>query len=108
MGRNGVKIKCFGIGLLIMVSFVLYGLFTSDWELAVKVLTVSAVIPLLIAGMMTGALVDGDRNRANANTEVKEGKERKSRWLVGLLFLSLPNACFMLVLFIITMIRYGA
>lgn len=101
-----MKAKCFGIGLMITVLFVVYGFFTSDWELTVKVLAISAVIPLLLAGIMTGALVDGDRSRANAYTEVKEGKDRKSRWLVGLLFVSLPNACFMLGLFIITMIRY--
>ncbi|WP_139207368.1 DUF5316 family protein [Halobacillus dabanensis] len=101
-----MKAKCFGIGLLIMVSSVFYGLFTEDWELAVKVLAISALLPLLIAGIMTGALVDGDRSRANAYTEVKEGKDRKNRWLAGLLFMSLPNAGFIVVLFIVTMVRY--
>ncbi|ARI77845.1 DUF5316 domain-containing protein [Halobacillus mangrovi] len=100
-----MKVKCLGIGLLGTLSSVAYGLYSNEWGLPLKIIGISAVVPLLLTGVLTGAFVDGDRNRANYHSEVKEDRDNKSRWLIGLLLVSGPNAIFMIVLIIIGLTR---
>ncbi|MGP4063232.1 DUF5316 family protein [Halobacillus sp. H74] len=99
-----MKLICFGIGLVVTLSSLIYGLYTNEWETSVKIIGISAVVPLLITGLLTGAFVSGDRNRANYNTEVKKDRDGKSKWITGLLLISAPNAVSMIIFIVIATI----
>ncbi|QAS51399.1 DUF5316 domain-containing protein [Halobacillus litoralis] len=100
-----MKQKCFGIGVVVTLTSFIYGFSTNEWETTVKIIAISAVVPLLITGLLTGAFVSGDRNRANNHTEVKEDRELKSKWIKGFLLISAPNAVSMIILMITAMIN---
>lgn len=97
--------KYMGVGLFIMVIAFGNRFYSGDWDLALKIIGISAVVPLLLAGLLTGALVGGDENRANYHAEVKQDKDIKDSWVKKLVFISVPNAIFMLALLIIGISR---
>ncbi|MFG6147625.1 DUF5316 family protein [Halobacillus sp. B23F22_1] len=96
-----MKLKCFGVGLAATLSALIYGLYTNEWETAVKIIGISAAVPLLITGTLTGAFVSGDRHRANYHTEVKGDRNSKSKRINGLLVMSAPNAVLIIILIVI-------
>lgn len=58
------------------------GAFTGDWNLFFIIIAVAAIIPLVLSGLLTGAFVDGDRNRANYHTETKRNRQGKNKWVI--------------------------
>ncbi|PKR77496.1 hypothetical protein CEY16_12280 [Halalkalibacillus sediminis] len=101
-----MNLKLIIVGLLNTLCAVIYGFVTSDWDMVLKVIGVSALLPLLVAGLLSGAFVSGDRNRANYHSENKMDNDDKRKWIIGLVLLSAPNAAFLLVLIIIGLITY--
>ncbi|MBN9653384.1 DUF5316 domain-containing protein [Halobacillus sp. GSS1] len=98
-----MKRKSFGIGLVITLSTLIYGFSSNDWETSVKIIAFCALIPLLVTGVLSGAFVSGDRNRANYHTKVDRDEASKNKWSISLLMFSAPNAISLLVIVLIAM-----
>jgi hypothetical protein len=81
------------------------GLFTQDWELFLKIIGIAAVVPLLMAGLLSGAFVSGDRNRANYHSESKEDRNQKVNWMKIFLLISSPNVTLLVILIIVTLLK---
>ncbi|MFC7062307.1 DUF5316 family protein [Halobacillus seohaensis] len=93
-------LKFVGVGALITGIALIVGIVTGDWNLFLKIIALAAGIPLLLSGLLTGAYVNGDRNRANFHTEAKRDREFKGRWVKRLVSLSAPNAVLLIVLIV--------
>lgn len=98
-------IKYPGIGLFVMIAALIIGFTTEDWNTALIIIAVAALLPLLAAGLLSGAFISGDRNRANYHMESKSERHRKSGWAGKLVLLSAPNAVLLLVMVIIGLTR---
>lgn len=79
--------KFFGWGLLITIIAFVIGFFTENWSVFLKIVGLAALIP----GLLSGAFVSGDRNRANQYTEAKVDRIRKHKWMIRSLLISAPT-----------------
>ncbi|PYZ94669.1 hypothetical protein CR194_03825 [Salipaludibacillus keqinensis] len=84
--------KALYIGLGILASIGFAALIMQDPEILLVFAGLVAVISLILAGIFSGALNSGDRNRANFHTESK--KQRNQRWGTATFFtfVGIPNA----------------
>ncbi|WP_226036568.1 DUF5316 domain-containing protein [Aquibacillus saliphilus] len=98
-------LKYIGIGVFITLVALVIGSLTGDWNLFLKIVGVAALIPLLISGLLTGAFVDGDRNRANYHTENKEDRQQKNKWVIRFLLISTPNLAILITLVVIGLMQ---
>lgn len=80
---------------------VIIGFITSDWNLFMKITGFAAIVPLLLSGLLSGALVDGDRLRANFKTETKEDRLRRNKWTFKFFLISLPNLSLLIIIVIL-------
>ncbi|WP_102027737.1 DUF5316 family protein [Salirhabdus sp. Marseille-P4669] len=87
-----------GVGVIITLVALVIGTTTGDWVLFLKLIGIAALIPLLLSGLLSGAMVDGDRNRANYHTETKVDRQSKNKWVIRLLLISTPNLILLIVL----------
>ncbi|MGP4108932.1 DUF5316 domain-containing protein [Virgibacillus sp. L01] len=94
-------LKNLGIGLIFTIIALMIGVFTGDWNLFFKLIVAAAVIPLVLSGLLTGAFVDGDRNRANYHTETKKDRKDKNKWVTKLLIIGVPNFSLLIILIIL-------
>ncbi|MRH41700.1 hypothetical protein GH741_03315 [Aquibacillus halophilus] len=103
--KGGITIlKYLGIGVFLTIIALAIGVLTSDWNLFLKIIAVAAVVPLLLAGLLTGAFVDGDRNRANYHTEPKEYRQGKNKWVIRFLLLGVPNFTLLIIFVVIGLV----
>jgi hypothetical protein len=72
-----------------------------DWNMVLKITGGIGVISLLLAAVLSGLLVSGDRMRANLNTENEEEKWGRDRVTGQLLLFGIPNICIAIVLFFV-------
>ncbi|WP_369292947.1 DUF5316 family protein [Alkalibacillus haloalkaliphilus] len=100
------KFSYVGFGLAITVVALLIGTFTGDWNVPLTIISVGAIVPLLIAGILTGALNRGDRVRANYHTETQQDRYSRDTWIKRLLFISSPNATLLVLMIIIGLLTY--
>ncbi|MFB4166923.1 DUF5316 domain-containing protein [Virgibacillus sp. JSM 102003] len=94
-------LKYLGIGVIFTIIALVIGVFTGDWNLFFKLIAASAVIPLVLSGLLTGAFVDGDRNRANYHTGTKKDRQDKNKWVTKLLIIGVPNFSLLIILIIL-------
>jgi F0F1-type ATP synthase membrane subunit c/vacuolar-type H+-ATPase subunit K len=94
--------KYFGFGSTIAIISVIIGFITSACHIVFIISGISFLLPFLLAGLLTGAFIGGDRIRGNYYTESKEDREDKSFWTKNLILLGIPN-----LLIIITLIGIG-
>ncbi|MFC7319418.1 DUF5316 family protein [Halobacillus campisalis] len=94
--------KYFAKGLIILAGAGVVWFMTGDENLFVRTIAVSAGIPLFLAGILTGALVSGDRHRANFHTESKRDRAFKNSLTLKLVVISSPSA----VMFVIMLVDY--
>ncbi|WP_181347982.1 DUF5316 family protein [Thalassobacillus sp. CUG 92003] len=92
------KYVCFG-GIFTLVALI-NGLYTSEWEFPFKLAGVAALIPILGVAVFTGAFSRGER--VNVDSDVKSDRIRKDNWTKKLLLMSAPNAVFIIVMLIVS------
>lgn len=81
----------FGIGLVTAIIGLLIGLILNDWSMTVKVCGYIGGGCLVLVGLLNGAFISGDRNRANYYMETKDTRREKESVTNHLLVISLPN-----------------
>lgn len=67
------------------------GLILSNLDIIFMVTGVSGLGALFFAGLLSGAFVSGDRNRANYHTENKDSRESRHQLMINLVWFSAPN-----------------
>ncbi|MFD2638794.1 DUF5316 domain-containing protein [Piscibacillus salipiscarius] len=83
--------KALFYGLVMSLIAIVAGLVTTSLDLTFLVSGVCGVGALLFSGMLTGAFVSGDRNRANYHASTNESKQDRHNLMVNALWFSLPN-----------------
>ena len=76
-----------GTGVLLLVLAAAY--ITGNWTMFVMLSLVIGGLALLLAGVLSGALVSGDRGRANYSGE--EDYRRRQKWAFNLFLFGLPS-----------------
>lgn len=104
-GVNGVRF--IGIGLIGTILALIYGFFTQRWETTVQIIGWFALVPLLLAGLLAGVFVSGDRNRANYHSGDKETRKARGSWTVRFLLIGAPNAVCVLLFVVIAVVQNG-
>ncbi|WP_431802967.1 DUF5316 domain-containing protein [Halobacillus andaensis] len=93
-------LKYAGAGTLMLFGASIAWWGAGDWSLFLKITAGIALAPLILAGVLTGAFISGDRHRANFHSETKDDREFRSRWSKRLACFSAPSVIFLLALFI--------
>ncbi|MFT8311113.1 MAG: DUF5316 domain-containing protein [Sporolactobacillus sp.] len=88
-------------GIAVAFLLLLLGIFTPYHSAILTIAFSIAVVCLILAGMFVGALISGDRNRANVASESKE--DSNNRLKTGWLFFSfgIPQLVVCILLFFI-------
>ncbi|MGS0765200.1 DUF5316 domain-containing protein [Syntrophomonas curvata] len=80
-----------GIGVIAAIIGGLTGLILNDWSMTVKICGYMGGGCLALVGLLNGAFISGDRNRANYHIETKDTRQEKERITNSLLMISAPN-----------------
>jgi hypothetical protein len=67
------------LSFMIICIGIVIGKMLNNWMLTTKICGIAGLICLGIAGLLNGAFVSGDRNRANYYSETKEDRIQKSK-----------------------------
>ncbi|ODA42367.1 DUF5316 domain-containing protein [Desulfosporosinus sp. BG] len=80
-----------GMGILALIITSIVSFIFGDWSILFKLSGFIGIIALLISALMSGALISGDRVRANwTHEDHEDGKNRQERAFKLFLF-GLPN-----------------
>lgn len=90
------------IGTTVGASIALCLGLLSGWGLAINVTGGIGIVLLLLAGILTGAFISGDRARANYMVESKENKDFKKKYSAVLFLCGLPFLIIALVIYVLT------
>ncbi|MCH1625856.1 DUF5316 domain-containing protein [Fredinandcohnia sp. SECRCQ15] len=74
------------------------GLSTQEYEQYSVISGISGIVFLLIAGILSGSFISGDRIRANFATETKSDRLMRNRWLFIFSLIGAPNLIVALLL----------
>ncbi|MFY4774176.1 DUF5316 family protein [Metabacillus sp. RGM 3146] len=85
-----------GLGLALIAILVSY--LTGLGNLQSYLMT-AAIIPIILAIIISGAAVSGDRFRANAYSETKTDRDQRYRWSSPLLLAGLPSLAAAVVMY---------
>lgn len=97
-----ITIRSLIIGTTLGVVIALFlGLF-SDWGLAIKVTGGIGVISLLLAGVLSGLFINGDRTRVNNNFETTEDRKLRNKQSSVLFLFGLPLLIIAILINLIT------
>lgn len=92
----------FFIGVIISILAMLIGFLSNDYNITFKITGILSVIGLIIAGILNGTFISGDRYRANLLSGTKEDNNRKIKIVNYLLLLVSPNIIVVTIIFIYT------
>ncbi|MBO8171516.1 MAG: hypothetical protein H0Z33_06485 [Bacillaceae bacterium] len=94
--------KYFITGSIMAVIVLAVGFISGDRDLMLNMIGFAAIVPLMLAGVFTGAFLgsDGVRNEARRyhDTETPENRKRKNKWATNLVLIALPNLVLLIVL----------
>ncbi|TFB19490.1 hypothetical protein E3U55_10005 [Filobacillus milosensis] len=88
-------------GLVVALMAVFAGFVTTNWDITLVIALIAGIAPLFYAGLMSGAFVDGDRNRANYHTQDKNERESRYQLMKKLLLFASPNLITIALIFIV-------
>lgn len=83
--------KAFFVGLGFVGAISLGSLIMQDLNIILVFSGLVAVVSLLLAGVFSGAMVSGDRNRGNFQTETKKQRHERTGTAVIFTMIGLPN-----------------
>ncbi|GAY76102.1 MULTISPECIES: DUF5316 domain-containing protein [Sporolactobacillus] len=83
--------KFFATGLTIAILLFVIGALSPFRDFFASIAAVIGIVCLLISALASGALVSGDRNRANFATEDKKSRNERTGMMSRLFLLGLPN-----------------
>lgn len=78
----------------------------SHWETAIKITGGIGVISWLLAGILSGAFISGDRTRANESIETAEDKRFRSKFSSVLFLFGLPFLTVALLIYLANLRGY--
>lgn len=81
-------------------SGLVFGLI-SDWGMAIKVTAGIGGISWLLAGVLSGSFISGDRTRANQSIETSEDKSFRNKYSSVLFVFGLPFLITALIMYLI-------
>lgn len=90
------------VTFLALLFLLILFMVTRDWETVIKTFGVIGGALWLLAAILSGALVSGDRNRANFGSETVENFKRRHSisgilFMYGLLFFGIGLALFIIL-----------
>ncbi|MGP4071159.1 DUF5316 domain-containing protein [Piscibacillus sp. B03] len=83
--------KSLSYGLIFALVAIVIGVIMGNLDFIFMVTGLSGLGPLFFAGLLSGAFVSGDRNRANYHTENKDSRESRHQLMMNSLWFSAPN-----------------
>jgi hypothetical protein len=95
-------LKYIAIGMVLSIISSIIGAFTG-WSLFYKIIGIAAIVPLILSGLLTGAFVGGDRNRANYHTTTKEDRHTNNEWAFRLFLIGLPNLIIVIIFVVLSL-----
>lgn len=90
----------FFMGIVIALAAYLIGFLSNNYNVTLKITGFVLIVSFVIAGILNGTFISGDRYRANFMNETKEDRDKKMKMVNYLLLLSIPNAIISLVIII--------
>jgi hypothetical protein len=84
-------LRAAGIGFALLLGCAILALFLDDLSLFVTLTGGIGVVCVLLSMIFSGALVSGDRMRANHATESAEDRRVRIRWTLVLGMIGWPN-----------------
>lgn len=90
----------FFIGLVISILAILIGFLSNDYNITFKITGIFSGIGLIIAGILNGTFISGDRYRANISSGTKEDDDKRIKIVNYLLLLVCPNIVICIIYFI--------
>jgi accessory gene regulator protein AgrB len=88
----------FLIGSIIAIVAHLIGFLLNDYNITLKVTGFVVIGSFVIAGILNGTFISGDRYRANALIERKEERDKKMKITGYLLSISIPNVIISIII----------
>jgi len=83
--------RWFALGVGIFIIEVLVALILQDWSLLIDMSGAIGLSALFLAAISSGALVTGDRFRANYSSDLREAQQERRPWSRVLFLIGLPN-----------------
>lgn len=96
-----ILLKPFRLGVLVLSFITLISLFMQDLSILVKYTGVVGLVCMGLPAILSGALLRGDRIRANYANETKEDRKKRYRWANNFFMIGLPNIIAAVVSYII-------
>ncbi|MNI41526.1 hypothetical protein D3C73_957820 [compost metagenome] len=96
------RIRTLIIGIVLGVcSALFFGLFI-NWDMAMKLTGGVGLGSWLLAGILSGAFISGDRTRANNSIESAEDKKFRNKYSIILFIFGLPFLIVAMTVYLIT------
>jgi hypothetical protein len=97
-----ISIRVLIIGTIVNVVIALLLALISTWEMAMKVTGGVGAISWVLAGILSGAFISGDRMRANNNIETPEDNKSRNNLTSVFFIFGIPFLVTALIIFLIT------
>lgn len=88
-----------GLGLLLLGVFI--SLITKNWGQGLKISGVLGLVSIIISAIISGALVSGDRVRANYATESSADSQQRRKLSLTLFLIGLPSMVTIIIYFLL-------
>lgn len=79
------------LGLIFLTGVIVSAFLTNNWPLIVYISGGLGAVTILLASIVSGALVSGDRIRINYLMENDDDRKIRLRWMINLVLFALPN-----------------
>ena len=86
-----VVLKSFSLGIAFLLVFCIAALVVGDVQVVVNGSGGLGLVCFLVSALFSGALVSGDRMRANYGVEQEEDTKERMNWALVFFFIGLPN-----------------
>ncbi|RKD21076.1 hypothetical protein BEP19_15475 [Ammoniphilus oxalaticus] len=93
--------KSIGIGLSILLCTSIASFLLQDWGIIYRIGGGVGGLFLFAAGLLSGAFISGDRNRANFSNESNEETRRRHALFRKLFLIGIPNLVVAIIVYIL-------
>jgi hypothetical protein len=83
-------VKSLAAGVILLLISLCIGIFESSVKVLMESSAVISSALIILAVILSGAAVSGDRSRSNDAFETKEDRQSRFRWIQNLFLTSLP------------------
>lgn len=88
------------IGIVTACIVIIFGLVMKDLQLAMNITSWIGIILLVVAMLLSGVFVSGDRMRANQAAETTERRKERNKTTFNALLMAIPNFATAIALYV--------